>query len=71
MKEKLLDLLKVKTIVTLILTIVFAILSLTGKIGTDQVMTIFSIVIAFYFGTQAAKKKDTAEAADVEKQEDE
>lgn len=58
MKDTLMKLLKVKTIVTLILTIIFAILAITGQIGADQVMTIFGIVIAFYFGTQTEKKSE-------------
>ena len=49
-------LIKVKTIVTLIVIIVFAILALKGAITADNVMIIVSTVIAFYFGTQAEKK---------------
>ena len=50
------DLIKVKTIVTLIVIIVFAVLSLRGDITPDNVMIIVSTVIAFYFGTQYEKK---------------
>lgn len=50
------NLLKVKTIVTLVVIAVFAVLSLTGKIATDQVMLITSMVVSFYFGTQYEKK---------------
>ena len=49
-------LLKVKTIVTLIVTAVFAYLSVTGTIVPDKVEQIVMIVIAFYFGTQHEKK---------------
>lgn len=49
-------LLKVKTIVTLVVIFVFAGLALTGKIQTDNVMAIVTMVIAFYFGTQNEKK---------------
>lgn len=45
-------LLKVKTIVTLVVLIVFAVLSLRGDITPDNVMVITSTVMAFYFGTQ-------------------
>lgn len=55
MKENLAKLLKVKTIVTLAVTAVFAILSLTGKISPDNVMVIVSMVVSFYFGTQHEK----------------
>lgn len=48
----------VKSIVTILLSVVFAILALRGVITSDQFLTVFSVVIAFYFGTQA--QKDTA-----------
>ena len=49
-------LLKVKTIVTFVVLAVFAVLSLQGDIGPDNVTVIVSTVIAFYFGTQHEKK---------------
>lgn len=49
-------LIKVKTIVTLVVIVVFAVLALTGKITPDNVMVVVSTVIAFYFGTQHEKK---------------
>ena len=52
MKENLAKLLKVKTIVTLAVTAVFAALSIAGKISPDNVMVIVSMVVSFYFGTQ-------------------
>ena len=56
MKNKLIKLLNVKSIVTLILTVVFSVLTLTGKIDSQSFMTIFSVIISFYFGTQYEKK---------------
>ena len=56
MKEKLAKLLNVKSIVTIILTIIFAYLSIVGKITGEQFLVIFTTVIAFYFGTQLEKK---------------
>lgn len=50
------NLIKVKTIVTLIVITVFAVLALRGDISPDNVMIIVSSVIAFYFGTQHEKK---------------
>ncbi len=47
---------KVKTIVTLVVIIVFAILALRGGIPSDSVMLVVSTVIAFYFGTVYEKK---------------
>lgn len=62
MKERLTKLLNVKSIVTIILTLVFAYLSIVGTITGQDFMTVFAVVIAFYYGTQAqkdAEKKDT------------
>ena len=56
MKEKLMKLASVKSIVTIILTVVFSILALRGDITAEQFVMIFTTVIAFYFGTQAEKK---------------
>ena len=56
MKERFEKLLTVKSIVTLILTAVFAILSVMGRISAEQFLVIFTTVIAFYFGTQYEKK---------------
>ena len=56
LKERLAELIKVKTIVTLTVMLVFLILSLKGTIGADQVMIVISMVISFYFGTQHEKK---------------
>ena len=54
------NLIKVKTIVTFVVIVVFAILSLRGDITPDNVMIIVSSVVAFYFGTQHEKKVDKA-----------
>ena len=52
MKERLNKLLTIKSIVTIILTVLFVIVTLKGNIP-QEVMTIFTVVIGFYFGTQA------------------
>lgn len=54
-KNNLANLLKVKTIVTILLTIVFCVLALSGVITSADFLTVFTVVIAFYFGTQAKK----------------
>ena len=48
-------LLSVKSIVTILLTIVFSFLSINGTINADQFITIFTVIISFYFGTQYEK----------------
>ena len=62
MKNKLAKLIDVKSIVTLVLTAVFAALSLTGKLSAEQFQTVFTTVIAFYFGTQSQKIQDSFES---------
>ena len=58
--KRLNNLLTVKSIVTIILTIVFAYLSVAGNVTTEQFLTVFTVVIAFYFGTQAERKNITS-----------
>lgn len=57
MKKRLANLLSVKSLVTLVLTVVFAYLAVTGQIAQDF-MTVYAVVIAFYFGTQSQKQQD-------------
>ena len=56
MSERLYKLLSVKSIMTLVLTAVFAYLSVIGQVSADQFLTVFSMIVAFYFGTQHEKK---------------
>lgn len=49
------NLLTVKSIVTIVLTVVFSILALWERISGEQFLNVFSVVIAFYFGTQYQK----------------
>ena len=53
--QRLSNLLCVKSIVTIILTVVFAYLSIIGKLSEQDFLTVFSVVIAFYFGTQSQR----------------
>ncbi|MEE0204948.1 MAG: hypothetical protein UEE32_06340 [Oscillospiraceae bacterium] len=48
------NLLSVKSIVTVVLTAVFAVMALRESISQDF-MTIYAVIIAFYFGTQSQK----------------
>lgn len=56
MKDKLAKLVDVKSIITIIITIAFVYGFVTNTINAEQFMTIFGIIIAFYFGTQSIKK---------------
>ena len=49
-------LIKVKTIVTIAILIVFVVLSLNGTLQADSIMNIVIMVVSFYFGTQTEKK---------------
>lgn len=57
MKGKLSNLINVKSIVTILLTLVFSILSVNGTISGVEFLTVFTTVIAFYFGVQYEKKE--------------
>lgn len=54
-------LIKVKTIVTMVIVGVFAVMALRGDVAPDNVMVIVSMVVAFYFGTQHEKKVEQDE----------
>ncbi len=56
--KRLANLLSVKSLVTLVLTFVFAYMAVAGRISQDF-MTVYAVVIAFYFGTQSQKIQDT------------
>ena len=58
-KRNLANLIKVKTLVTLLVVGVFAALACTGAISPDNVMIVVSMVVSFYFGTQHEKKENT------------
>lgn len=53
--KRLSNLLTIKSLVTLALTAVFSVLTVKGEVSADQFLTVFTVVIAFYFGTQSAK----------------
>ena len=57
-KNRISKLLTVKSIVTLVLTGVFAFMAVNGVISQDF-MTIYAVIIAFYFRTQTAKAESS------------
>lgn len=66
LKKRFANLVSVKSIVTLVLTGVFSCMAVTGSISQDF-MTIYAVIIAFYFGTQSQKVQeaiDSKEAAE-------
>ena len=66
-KEKIIKraaaLLSVKSIVTVTLTAVFAALTLRGDVTGQDFLSVFLMVISFYFGTQSQKAQEAAEYA--------
>ena len=59
-KKRLATLVSVKSIVTLVLTAVFAFMAIKNMISQDF-MTIYAVIIAFYFGTQSQKVQDAVD----------
>ena len=56
MKERLTRLLTVKSIMTLLITVVFCYLAAMGRVTPEQFIVIFTTVVGFYFGTQKVKE---------------
>ena len=56
-------LLAVKSIVTLMLTVVFTVLALRGDVTGQDFLTVFLMVVSFYFGTQNRKAQEVTENA--------
>ena len=68
MLKKLAKLIEVKSLVTMTLTVVFAYLSIVGVISGEQFLTIYSVIISFFFGVKFGKQEAKDE---MEKQNDE
>lgn len=64
-KERIASLMNVKSIITIILTGVFGYLSCMALITPEQFLTVFTMVISFYFGIQSERKRsDNTTVAD-------
>lgn len=61
LKKRLANLVSVKSIVTIMLTLVFTVLALRGDVTGQDFLTIFLMVISFYFGTQSQKVQDAVD----------
>lgn len=61
LKERLAKLISVKSIVTLLLSILVMALAIKGIISGSQIVTIYTVVIGFYFGTQSEKKAGSSD----------
>ena len=58
LKKRLANLISVKSLVTVALTAVFAVLALRGDVSGNDFLTIFLMVISFYFGSQSQKLQE-------------
>lgn len=58
--KRLANLLCIKSIMTLVLTGVFAYMAVSGTV-TQEFMTVYTVVVAFYFSTQVDKKANSEE----------
>lgn len=57
--KQLAKLIDVKSILTLVLTAVFAVLSIRGTISSSEFLSVFTLIVGFYFGVQHEKKNST------------
>lgn len=64
LKKRLANLLTVKSLVTLVLTAVFAVLAMRETISGSEFLTIFTTIIAFYFGSQSEKVRNSTTGDD-------
>lgn len=55
LKERIYNLLSIKSIITILITLLVVYLSIIGKIQTDLIVNIYLMIIGFYFGTQSKK----------------
>lgn len=58
-REKLAKLIDVKSLVTFLLSATFSVLALRGDVSGQEFQTVFTVVIGFYFGTQAQKRAES------------
>ncbi len=59
MKNRIDKLLSIKSLVTLAMTGIFCVLALRENLSGQDFLTVFTTVIAFYFGTQTAEKEES------------
>ena len=55
LQKRLANLLTIKSLVTIAMTVLVSFLAVRGDVNGEQVITLFTVVIGFYFGTQANK----------------
>lgn len=63
MKEKIAKLIDVKSIVTIALTVVFCVLAIRRDVSVEHFLTVYTVIIAFYFGVQYEKHRNKVDDA--------
>ena len=63
LKERIAKLISVKSIITIMLSVLVMVLAIKGVISGAQIVTIYTVVIGFYFGTQSEKKAGNGDDA--------
>ena len=58
-KDKLVKLVDVKSIVTILLASVFCYLAIVERVSADQFLTIFTVVISFFFGVKSGQESNS------------
>lgn len=61
MNRRVSNLLSIKSLVTLTMTAVFALLAVRSRISPQEFLTAYTVVIGFYFGTQFQKTGGSTE----------
>lgn len=56
MCDKFAKLIDVKSIMTLLLTVTFCILAAIGKVDSDQYLTVYAVIVSFFFGTKNGQR---------------
>lgn len=69
--KQLAKLLTIKSLVTISLTAVFCFLAATGQVGADLFLTVYTVIIAFYFGTQYERGRNGDPAATITAEQEE
>ncbi len=71
MTKQLAKLITIKSLVTISLTAVFCFLAATGQVGADLFLTVYTVIIAFYFGTQYERGRNGDAAAAIPAEQEE
>lgn len=55
-RKELLKIFQIKKMIALLTTIVFCVLSIMNKISSSEFLSVFSMIVAFYFGQSSVRQ---------------